>query len=293
MLLKRMSFYLALPVLYLLAYLPLPLLYALSTGVYVLLYRLLGYRKGVVWQNLTRAFPELPEPERRALMRRFYRYLCDLLLETFQTLRFSAREAQARCRFADSTVLDTLAAQGRSCIIVMGHYGNWEWGGNAMSLLGTHQLYVVYHPLSHPLFNRFTTRLRTRFGTRLIPMRDTMRRVMELHRSSERYALGLIADQTPQPQHAYWTTFLNQDTPIFWGTERIARKLNLPVVYAQVDRERRGRYVIHLELLCDQPADTPEGYLSELHTRCLEATICQQPEFWLWSHRRWKHRRPS
>ncbi|MBX3101682.1 MAG: lysophospholipid acyltransferase family protein [Bacteroidetes bacterium] len=287
---SRLGFYIALPFLYLLAYMPIRVLYLLSSLLYVLVYHLLGYRRKVVETNLRNAFPDKSPAEIRRLSRKFYRYLCDLLLETFQTLRFSRQEALQRCRFTDSHLFEELATREQSCIIVMGHYGNWEWGGNAMSLLGSHQLYVIYHPLSNAHFNRFIIRMRTRFGTRLVPMQDSLRQMLRMR--GERTATAFIADQTPPPQHAYWTTFLNQDTPIFWGTEKIARKLNLPVVYAELDRERRGRYTIRLELLCEHPADTPEGYLSELHTQRLEQTILRKPELWLWSHRRWKHTRP-
>jgi KDO2-lipid IV(A) lauroyltransferase len=131
--------------------------------------------------------------------------------------------------------------------------------------------------------------MRTRFGTGLIEMRNTVRDMMS--KRGELNATAFIADQTPPPEGAYWTTFLNQDTPIFWGTEKIARKLNYPVIYVSVKRKKRGRYMIFAETLVAEPARTAEGEISELHTRRLEKDIIDQPEIWLWSHRRWKHKR--
>ena len=172
----------------------------------------------------------------------------------------------------------------------MGHFGNWEWAGNTFSLACRQQLYVIYHPLSNKYFNRLIVSMRTRFGTKLIAMRDTFKDMVK--NREEVNATAFIADQTPAPESAFWTTFLNQDTPIFWGTEKIARKMNYPVVYATVKRVSRGYYEIFAETLFEEPKNTTEGEISIAHTRKLEADILQQPEIWLWSHRRWKHQRP-
>lgn len=284
-----LGYYLALPFIYLLALLPFRLLYLMSTCIYVLVYYVLGYRKKVVLTNLANAFPQKTEAERRRIARRFYAYLCDLLLETFKGLTFSPKSALRHCRFRDKTVLEQLAAEGRSCIIVLGHYGNWEWAGNTVTLDSRHQLYVIYHPLTNRRFNDLIVHMRTRFGTRLIAMQDTLRQMLKMR--EEMNATAFIADQTPQPDGAYWTEFLNQNTPVFWGTEKIARKLNLPVVYGSIARVRRGYYEISVEMLCENPAQTEPGWLTEAHTRRLEKDIIHKPELWLWSHRRWKHKR--
>lgn len=181
-------------------------------------------------------------------------------------------------------------AEKKSIIIVMGHYGNWEWAGNAFSLQCPQQLYVIYHPLSNKYFNGLIYQLRTRFGTKLYAMNDTFKEMVK--NRNEVNATAFIADQTPAPENAYWTSFLNQDTPVFWGTEKIARKMNFPVVYVSIKRHRRGRYEIFAETLFEHPKDTVDGEISEAHTRRLEKDIRQQPEIWLWSHRRWKHVRP-
>ena len=190
---------------------------------------------------------------------------------------------------ADAQLLfKDLSAQKKNIVIVMGHFGNWEWAGNVFNY-NNHQLYVIYHPLSNTYFNNLVIKMRTRFGTKLIEMRNTLRDMIT-HRN-EIHATAFIADQTPFPENAYWTTFLNQDTPVFTGTEKIARKFNYPVVFVSVKRKRRGYYEIFAETLFENPKDTKEGEISETHTRKLEQDIRQQPETWLWSHRRWKHQR--
>lgn len=286
-------YYLVLPFIYLISILPFRVLYFISTGLYGLLYYVLGYRKGVVMENLRKSFPEKSEAEIKAIAKRYYKYLCDLFLETFKTLTVSKETMLKHCYFNPQAkaVFDKLAAENKSIVLVMGHLGNWEWAGNTFSLVNKHQLYVIYHPISNKYFDWLMYKMRTRFGTKLIAMKDTFREMLE--NREELNATAFIADQTPAPQNAYWTTFLNQDTPVFKGTEMISRKVNYTVVYATVKRVKRGYYEMFAEVLCDNPKATGDGEISEMHTRKLEKDIREQPEVWLWSHRRWKHKRTN
>ncbi|MBS1780687.1 MAG: lysophospholipid acyltransferase family protein [Bacteroidetes bacterium] len=284
-------YYLALPFIYLISLLPFPALYAVSDGLYLLLYRVLGYRKDVVLANLRNSFPDKTEEEIQRIARNYYKYLCDLFLETFKTLTINKKTMLKHCYFNPKAkvLFDKLAEENKSIILVLGHLGNWEWAGNTVSLQLKQQLYVIYHPISNKYFDWLMYKMRTRFGTKLIAMKDTFREMLE--NRAELNATAFIADQTPAPESAYWTTFLNQDTPVFKGTELIARKINYPVVYATVKRVKRGEYELFAEMLCEVPKATTEGEISELHTRKLERDIIAQPEIWLWSHRRWKHKR--
>lgn len=287
------GFYIGLPFIYLISIIPFPLFYGVSDFFFVLLYYIIGYRKKVVYQNLKNSFPEKTHEELKTIERKFYRYLCDLFLETFKTLTISKKEAINRCAFTQQTtdLFNKLNDEKKSCIIVMGHYGNWEWAGNTFSLLLKQQLYVIYHPLTNKQFNNLMYKMRTRFGNKLYAMREVMREMIK--NRNEINATAFIADQTPPPEGAYWTTFLNQDTPVFVGTEKIAQKLNYPIVYVTVSRPKRGHYLVNAEILVNEPKSTKEGEISELHTRRLEEDIKKQPEIWLWSHRRWKHKRPA
>ena len=284
-------YYLALPFVYLVSLLPFSVLYLLSDGIYFLLYYVSGYRKKVVEENLRNAFPDKSEKEIKKICREFYRYLCDLFLETFKTLTISKSKMVKHCSFHPDAValFERLAADKKSAILVMGHKGNWEWAGNTFSILCSQQLYVIYHPLANPHFNNLIYKMRTRFGTRLIAMQDTFRDMLA-HRD-EVNATAFIADQTPHPQAAHWMTFLQQDTPVFKGTEKIAQKMNQPVVYVSVQRVKRGYYTVMAELLFPQPAGTQDGEITVAHTKKLEEDIIAQPATWLWSHRRWKHKR--
>ena len=218
--------------------------------------------------------------------------MCDLFLETFKTLTISKQAMLKHCSFTPETevLFAKMAAEHKSVILVMGHMGNWEWGGNTFSLQCQHRLYVIYHPIGNKYFDGLMYRMRTRFGTKLIAMKNTFREMLSNREGLN--ATAFIADQTPQPNNAHWTTFLNQDTPVFKGTEVIAKKLNIPVLYANINRIRRGYYKIHAEILVENPAVTKDNEITELHTKRLEKDIIAQPETWLWSHRRWKHKRP-
>ncbi|MBS1627562.1 MAG: lysophospholipid acyltransferase family protein [Bacteroidetes bacterium] len=288
---SAITYYCTLPFLYLLSLLPFPVLYFLSDCVYVLLFYVVGYRKEIVFKNLQNSFPKKTEVEIKKLHKEFYHYFCDLFLETFKTLTISKKQMLKHCSMKTETLqlFQQLHHDKKSIMLVMGHYGNWEWAGNTFSLLCKHQLYVIYHPLSNKYFDGLMYQMRTRFGTKLIAMRDTFKAMVA--NKNEISATAFIADQTPQPDNAYWTTFLNQDTPVFWGTERIAKKLNYPIVYISVQKIKRGYYTLHAELLELTPELTADCEISEKHTKRLEEDIILQPSTWLWTHKRWKHKK--
>ena len=291
--LSALIYYVSLPFIYLLSLLPFPLLYFFSDGVYLLLYHMLGYRRKVVRENLTRSFPEKGEKEIQEIEKRFYRYFCDLFLETLKTLTISRENMVKHCRFEPETlaIFNQLASENQSFVVVMGHYGNWEWGGNTFSICCKHQLYVIYHPLSNKYFNGLIYRMRTRFGTRLIPMKDTLREMLK--NRSALTATAFIADQSPLPEFAYWMDFLNQNTPVYLGIEKIALKIRYPIVFITIRRVKRGYYSVFAERIELPLLSQKSGTITEIHTRRLEADIRSQPENWLWTHRRWKHERPQ
>ncbi|WP_205514059.1 lysophospholipid acyltransferase family protein [Longitalea arenae] len=290
---KGLIYYISLPFIYLLSILPFPVLYRLSDLFYFILYSVFGYRKKVALQNLRNSFPEKPETEIRKLCRQYYRYLCDLFLETFKTLTIRPSTMLKRCTLSPAAkdIFDGYHREGKSIMLVMGHYGNWEWAGNTFSLTCKQQLFVVYHPFGNTYFNGLMVRMRTRFGTGLIAMKDTYKEMVK--NKSMITTTAFIADQTPQPDNAFWTSFLNQDTPVFRGTEKIAKKMDYPIVYITIKRLKRGYYNILAEVLTEDAKNTAEGEISGLHTTRLEKDIREQPEIWLWTHRRWKHKRPA
>lgn len=284
-------YYLTLPFLYLVSLLPFRLLYLLSDVIYLLVYKVFAYRKGVVTTNLERSFPEKPTDEIETIRRDYYRYFCDLTLETIKTLTVSPAALNKHFSCGDMSVFERYYKKNQSVIVVMGHLGSWELGGAYFSQLPLHQLYVIYHPLANKYFDRLFYRMRTRSGTRLYAMKTTFRGMIKNRKALT--ATAFIADQTPTTRNAHWMTFLNQDTAVFKGTETIARKLDYPILYLSVVREKRGQYKLHGELLVEHPGKLSENEVTELHTKRLEQDIIKYPETWLWSHRRWKHKRPE
>lgn len=284
-----LSFYLVYPFLYLIGVLPFSWLYRLSDFMFILLYKGIGYRKKVVFENLRRSFPAKSETEISDLAADYYRYLCDLILETIKKINMSKAESQQRCIFHINPAVTRLIDQKRSLIILMGHYGNWEWAGSAFTLNAGTPLYVVYKTLSNPFFEKWMVKSRTMFGTRLIKMENTLRDM--LSNRNEPAAYAFIADQTPVPPAPLWLNFLNQDTPVFTGAEKLARKLNYPVVFINIDRVKRGHYEIFSEVLFENPKETAENEIIEKFFQRLEKEIERKPEIWLWSHRRWKFQR--
>ena len=287
-----LGYFVALPFIYGISLLPFPLLYLLSDGIYFLIYKVLGYRKEVVMNNLRNSFPEKDEAELKAIASKFYRWFCDLTLETLKTLTISPEEVRKRVEFRGKEILQQYAQEKRSVILVLGHYGNWELAGARYSQeRDIPQLYVIFHPLANARFDRLMHHMRTRHGTKLYTMRETSKAM--IRDRGLLTATAFIADQTPSPERAYWMTFLNQDTPVFQGTEGLARKLDKPVIYISITRPERGYYCMSMETLVADPTHTRDGEITEVHTRRLERDIRKYPELWLWTHRRWKHRRPS
>jgi len=281
-------FYLTYPLIYLIALLPFRALYAFSDFLYYIL-KLTGYRQKVVLENLRNSFPEKSEKEIQKIAEDFFRYLCDIILETFKTMTMSEKEARERCYFHNPEWLNEMHKEKKSIIIVMGHYGNWEWAGPGFTLNSLYQLIVIYRPLSNKYFENMMVKMRTKFGTKITPVAQTLRDMVANRK--EVTATAFVADQTAFPETAYWTTFLNQDTAVFTGTEKLAVKFNYPVVYMNVKRVKRGYYETFPELLFPNPAITQPDEISETFTKRLEKEIMLDPATWLWSHRRWKHKR--
>lgn len=275
--------------LYPLLALPTRVIYLFSDITFFILFYLTGYRKKVVYSNLRNSFPDKTEAEIRLIAKKYYRHMVDVIFETLKLGTLSKTELLKRAIFTNPEVIRQFETDKQSFICVLGHMGNWEWTGPSFSQNYSTPLYALYHPLSNPFFDWFMHKLRTRFGSRLIAMNSLLRKMPELKK--EYCAIAFIADQTPLPESAYWVNFLHQDTPVFFGTEKIARKFNLPVVYVSTAKPSRGKYSCTFKVITKQPRETEEGWITREHTRLLEEDIKASPYTWLWSHRRWKHKR--
>lgn len=284
---------LVLPLIYFISIWPFWLLHAFSTFIFIFVYHVFGYRKKVVLENLKNSFPEKSDEEIKKIAKEFYVHFCDVLLETIKLLTISKENFKKHFSFDESAqkIFDAYESKGQSMIGVMGHCGNWEWGAIAYPTRFKQMITGVYHPLSNKNVDKLMLGLRSRFGGNIIPMSRVYKEMLLLKQKNIPTILGLIADQTPPPEGAYWTQFLNQETPVFNGTEKIARKFNYPVIYVPIHKIKRGYYKMSAVLITDEPSKLEEGMISEIHTRALEKNIREQPAYWLWSHRRWKHKR--
>jgi KDO2-lipid IV(A) lauroyltransferase len=277
------------------ALLPLSVLYILSDLLYLLVYRVMRYRLGVVRRNMKASFPEKGEAELRRLERAFYHHFTDYIVETIKLAHISEEEILRRAKLKNPELLEELAASGEaSCVVMyMGHYGNWEWFTSSSLLFSHTRLYQIYRPLKNKAFDRLFSFLRTRFGSDGIKKNDTIRDIVRLNREKTRAVIVFVADQTPSKANLhYWTTFLNQESAILTGPERIARKLNLPVVFLDMEKVKRGYYTVEAKLITKDARSTPEFWLTEQYARMMEQCILRNPAYWLWTHKRWKHKKP-
>ena len=275
----------------LLALLPLRCIYLLSDLFFVLLRYVVRYRRKVVMENLRNSFPEKNERERRQIARKFYRFLCDVFFETIKLTGINQQQIHRRIYIINSEIIDDLHRKGKQVFFISGHYGNWEWLATLEDATPYHHAFL-YHPLENTFFDRFFYNLRTKFGSEAIPTNTAVRAINRYIQGNRLIMLLLLSDQSPRRDAIhYWTTFLNQETPVFLVVEKLARRYNTAVVYCELQRVKRGYYEAHLTLITENAAEADETEITEKHVRLLEQTIRRNPQYWLWSHRRWKHKR--
>lgn len=286
---------LVLPLLYAFSLLPFFVLFAISNVFYVLIFYVFKYRREVVDQNLRRSFPGKTDAEIKQITKQFYLHFCDVFFETLKLLTMSKTTFRKRCSMDDESqgIFKSYFDKQQTVIGVMGHCGNWEWGAIAHQAYFDRMITGVYHPLSNKSMDTFMLNLRSRWGGDIVAMSTLYKRLLTLQRDKKDTTIGLIADQTPPPESAYWTKFLNQETGVFNGTEKLAKKFNYPVLFMNIKKVKRGYYSLSVSRITDDPKSLPDGMVSELHTNHLENNINSQPYTWLWTHRRWKHKRPA
>jgi Kdo2-lipid IVA lauroyltransferase/acyltransferase len=281
-------YYIIYPLFYLISLLPWRAIYGLSALVYLLIYHLFGYRKKVVFNNLTIAFPDKTETEKIAIAKKFYRNFTDTFLETIKLLSVSAADLKSRVA-CNAEVINDLFASGQSVQLHLGHFFNWEFAnlGIAAHLKG-YKFLGVYAPPENKAMHRIIVKLRSKCGTILIP--NSNFKTLYRQYAKEPYVLGLVADQNPSnPNNAYWTPFFNRLTPFVTGPEKGARSMNTAVVEAQFYRVKRGYYRLEYQLLTTTPKALPEGSITTSMVHFVENAIRTRPDNYLWSHRRWKH----
>lgn len=275
------------------ALLPFWFLYLLSDLCYFILYYVVGYRKKVVRENLTRSFPEKSADEIRRITRKFYHHLGDIGVETIKYSRMTEEEVDARVKINGLELYDEYYNKGRSIILLGMHYNNWEWIGGMHRFLKA-QFFYVYNPMrSNKEFEKFLLSSRVKFGGKSVPIEHSVRVALNFSNSEKPQGLMLVADQTAPGNSQFWTTFLNQETAFFSGPMKIAVKTNQPVILYHMRKVKRGHYEVFHYKLVENPAEVEPEEILMAYIRKMEEIIREEPEYWLWSHRRWKHKRPA
>ncbi len=269
--------------------LPFWILYGISDFLYLLLRFILKYRYKVITENLKYAFPEKTEKEISEIRNNFYRHICDVIVESIKLYSISDKEMEKRLKITGIEAANNLYEQKRSIIAMAMHHNNWEWTSFVQSKL-KHQILTVYNPLrGNSAMEKFLVHNREKWGSECVPVHKTARAVVEL--KGQLTGLWLAADQTPPANSKFWTIFLNRETPFFSGPEKIAASTNQPVFFQHTKKVGRGRYIIAYSLLFENPKEVEQKDILLAYIRKAEEIIRQEPEYYLWSHRRWKHKR--
>ncbi len=274
--------------------LPLGVLYVFSDICFLITYYILRYRRKVVRLNLSRSFPELTEKERKHIERRFYRWFCDYIMETVKLLTISQKELKRRMRMDGMEDMEKDLETHPFVFVFLGHYCNWEWVSSLplWAQKPTTHTAQLYRPLRSQWADKLFYRMRSRFGSENISKYDALRRIMALKQEGVKTVVGFISDQSPSWNNVHeWVNFLHQDTPVFTGTERIGKKVNAAIYFADVKCLKRGYYHLHFRHMTSEPKQFEDFRLTDIYMEELEKIIHRQPHLWLWSHRRWKLQR--
>ena len=271
--------------------LPLRVLYIFSDFLFIFFYYIPGYRRKVVRTNLKNSFPEKSDVEIITIEKKFYHHLCDLFIETFKVTHLSSKQMMKRVPLTNPELLEKLYNEERDVAAVLGHYGTWEWL-MCLPLYAEFKFVSIYKPLANKHFDKFMINNRTRFGMVVTPMQHVVRDIIENRKNNIRSLYSFLTDQTPaKGDIRFWTSFLNQETAVYLGVEKISSKYDMAVVLFNVQKVKRGKYCFTVELLFDHTAGLPEHVITETHVKRLEEIIKEHPEYWIWSHKRWKHKR--
>lgn len=273
--------------LYLISLLPFWILYLIADFLFIVLYYLIGYRRNVTQENLRNAFPEKTQKERNHIEKEYYKYLADLIMETIKSITISEKEIQRRVIPTNPEAVKNYFAQGKSVLAVGGHYCNWEWAALNFCFYDEKKFMIIYKPLSNMIFDAFFYKSRSRFGGIPVSMKQTMRKMIEY--KNEVTVSVFLGDQTPVREDTnYFTEFLNQPTAVFLGIEKIAKMIDSVVIFYDMHRVKRGYYTYTIVPLVENAKETAPYEITNAHVKYLETMINREPQYWLWSHRRWK-----
>ena len=276
-----------------LSYLPLCVLYIFTDFLYFTLIYFIPYRRKVVRKNLTNSFPEKSLKEIKEIERKFYRHFTDLLAEGIKNLTISQKELSKRIKVENPQLMHKLYPQNKSVLLVSGHYNNWEWLITSQNNLFQHQAMGIGMPLTSKFWDKKINERRSRFGMRVVNAKN-LKESITSELEIKPIAILILSDQSPSDSRkSYWMNFLNQQSAVIFGTEQMANEYDFAVVFFKMIKVKRGYYKMVLELITDKPKELTWGQITEKHTHLLEDEIVKNPQFWIWSHKRWKRDIPK
>ena len=288
---QRLLYIFVYPILWLISILPLWVLYIKSTVFFFLVYYVIGYRRKVVMENLNLVFPEKSKQEKKIIMREFYKHFCDILVETIKGLTISEKQAKKRFVLTNPEMLEDYYNKDRSILLMAGHYGNWEWTG-ILNKFFPHQGQAVYKPLKNIQFYAMVKKARGKFDGKIVSNKKIVTTLFRMWKKDIKTLTYILSDQSPKlNDFKYRDTFLGIDVPMFTGTEELAKRLDFSVLYLRVEKVKRGYYSSTLIEVADQPNEFPNFEITRKFFDLLEDQIREKPEYYLWSHKRWKHRK--
>ena len=288
---QLLAFVLIYPLLWFVSILPFRLLYAVSDVLYVVLYNIVGYRKQTVQENLKLVFPDKSEAERQLITKRFYHHLCDMILEAIKSMSISVEDMKARFKFTNIELIKEFEKQNKSIVLMCAHYGSWEW----IFIIQTYvkfRGYAVYKRLNNIYFDKLVRGIRARYNSYLVTTKETIPTLIENKKKGVLTMNGFVSDQTPKKGKAYhWNTFMGIEVPIHTGAEMLAKKLDMPVIFFSVKRIKRGFYETTFQTLAEQPNEYKNYAITDQFLKLVEQQIHEEPQYYLWTHKRWKHRK--
>ncbi|MBZ9650829.1 lysophospholipid acyltransferase family protein [Psychroflexus montanilacus] len=288
---QALVFYIIYPFIWLISLLPFRMLYTLSDMSYLLIYHVLGYRKKVVFENLNLVFPEKTRDEKKEIASKFYQHLCDILFESLKSISISKKEIKKRFVPLNPEIINAIEQENQSTIVMLGHYASWEWT-YVIQLFTNAKGFGIYKRLKNKHFDKLVRDIRAKFGTELIHTKETVPKLIRSRAKGEISLSGFIADQSPKIQkNQYWSSFMGHEVPVFVGAETLAKKLNYAVSYCRIEKVKRGYYTATFEIITRNPKELDNFEITEDFLRRLESQIKEAPEYYLWTHKRWKHRR--
>ncbi|WP_396197497.1 lysophospholipid acyltransferase family protein [Flavobacterium sp.] len=278
------------PIIWLISILPFPVFYLVSDGVCFLTYRVIGYRKKTVRENLALALPHLSETERRNIEKKFYSHLCDMFLEMIKTLSISQKEIEKRFTFSNLDVYLELEKKNKSVAVLCAHYASYEWV-ISMNYYIHHKGYGIYKKIANPYFDKLVKKIRSKFKAELITTKETIATIANNYTNGELSLYGFASDQSPKKNAAYhWAPFMGHEVPVHTGAEMLAKRFDMNVIFLRTKKIKRGYYEASFEVLSDDVKSVPNYEITDRFLQLVEQQILEAPEYYLWTHKRWKYR---